>query len=236
MSSYGLLYGLTSYLEESDMAHNLGKADWTDKGRISGLVESYSRRYGESFWTALIRLIGESTRETIADFGCGPGLFLVDASQRFSAKRLYGLDESNEMLEQARLFIQERAAIDSFELTAINFDEVDIPLPHRSVDLAFSGYMLHEVKSPQDLVDQVGKTMRPGGQYIVYDFISGDEETFVKKMAEQGMSAERARLRYPHMCKYSIEDIGRFLERAGFQEVRSVAVNHIRALVVGVMK
>jgi ubiquinone/menaquinone biosynthesis C-methylase UbiE len=218
------------------MAHHLGKADWTNRDRIKNLIESYSIRYGESFWRALIQLIGETPREVIADFGCGPGIFLVDAAQRFSAKKLFGLDESKEMLEQAESLIQERTAVDSFELIDINFDETDIALPQRSVDLAFSGYMLHEVRSPQDLVDQVSTTLRPGGQYVVYDFISGDEEAFVKKMAEQGMPAERARLRYPHMCKHSIDDITAFFVRAGFQEVRSSAVNHIRALVVGVMK
>jgi ubiquinone/menaquinone biosynthesis C-methylase UbiE len=218
------------------MVHHLGKADWTDRDRIKSLIESYSMRYGESFWKELIQLTGEKPRKVIADFGCGPGIFLVDAAQRFSAKRLFGLDESKEMLDMAKSLIQERTAVDSFEMIQINFDETDIKLPRNSVDLAFSGYMLHEVSSPQDLVDQVSKTLRPGGQYVVYDFISGDEETFVKKMAELDIPEELARLRYPHMCKHSIDDLTTFLERAGFQEIRSAAVNHIRALVVGVMK
>jgi ubiquinone/menaquinone biosynthesis C-methylase UbiE len=218
------------------MAHHLGKADWTNRDRIKNLIESYSIRYGESFWRALIQLIGGTPRDVIADFGCGPGIFLIDAAKRFSAKKLFGLDESKEMLEQAKLLILERTTVASFELIDINFDETDIALPQRSVDLAFSGYMLHEVKSPLDLVNQVGRTLRPGGLYVVYDFISGDEEAFVKKMAEQGMPAERARLRYPHMCKHSIDDITAFFERAGLQDVRNAAVNDIRVLVVGVMK
>jgi ubiquinone/menaquinone biosynthesis C-methylase UbiE len=215
------------------MTHNLGKADWAARDRIDHLIDSYSRRYGVAFWNSLVELIGSQSRSVIADFGCGPGLFLVDASNRFSAQRLIGLDESEEMLEQAEAFILERAKTVSYELTTVNFDEAALPLPPHSVDLAFSGYVLHEVKSPQEFVNQVSRTLRPRGQYVVYDFISSDEEIFVKKIAELGMSEENARRRYPHMCKHSMDDIKDFLERSGLKEVRGVAVNDIRALVAG---
>ncbi len=218
------------------MVHHLGKADWSDRDRIRSLIELYSRRYDKLFWTNLIELAGDQTRDTIADFGCGPGLFLVDASLKFAAKRIIGLDESREMLDQAKTFIEERTSIESYELTVANFDEVAVPLPPGSVDLAFCGFMLHEVASPHDLVEQVSKTLRIGGKYIIYDFVSGDEETFVRKMVEQGMPAERARMRYPHMCKHSLDDILGFMEKAGLKDVKGLAVNDIRALVVGLMK
>ncbi|RDE12047.1 MAG: hypothetical protein C4K48_10560 [Candidatus Thorarchaeota archaeon] len=218
------------------MVHNLGKADWTDRDRIQGIIDSYSLRYGESFWAALIGLIGEQRRESIADFGCGPGLFLVDAAHRFSARRLFGLDESKEMLEQAKTFIRARTAIKSYELTVINFDAATIPIRPKSIDLAFCGFMLHEVASPQGFVDQVSGTLRTGGVCAVHDFVSRDEETFVRKMTEQGMAPERARLRFPHMCKHSLDDIRMFMEAAGLQDVQSSAVNDIRGLAVGLMK
>jgi len=218
------------------MAHHLGKADWSDKDRIKVIIDVYSRRYDKTFWTNLIELAGNQRRDVIADFGCGPGLFLVDASQKFAARQLIGLDESKEMLDQAKVFIEKRTTVESYELTVANFDEVGVPLLPGSIDLAFCGFMFHEVASPQDFVKQVSQTLRTGGKYIIYDFISGDEETFVKKMTEQGMSAERARMRYPHMCKHSLDDIRGFVETAGLHEVKAIAVNDIRGLVVGLMK
>ena len=218
------------------MAHPLGKADWTDRDRIKNLIETYSRRYDMIFWTNLAELIGAHRIDTIADFGCGPGLFLVDASHKFAAKRLIGLDESREMLDQAKIFIDERTSVESYELTVTNFDEVEIPIPPGSVDLTFCGFMLHEMASPRDFVKQVSKTMRIGGKYIVYDWISGDVEMFVRKMAEQGMSPERARIRYPHMCKHSLADIIKLMETAGLKDVKGLAVNDIRGLVVGLLK
>jgi ubiquinone/menaquinone biosynthesis C-methylase UbiE len=218
------------------MAHNLGKADWTDKDRIQGLIDSYSRRYDSLFWNTLINLVGVQTRDTIADFGCGPGLFLVDASNKFAAKRLVGLDESREMLDEAKKFIEGHTSVESYELTVTNFDEAAIPLSPGSVDFAFCGFMLHEVTSPQDFVRQVSDTLRTGGEYIVYDYISGHEQTFIRKMVEQGMSVERARMRYPHMCKHSLDDIIDFMVKSGLKDVHGVAVNDIRCLVVGLMK
>ena len=218
------------------MVHNLGKADWTDRDRIQGIIDSYSLRYGESFWVTLIGLIGKQTRDSIADFGCGPGLFLVDAAHKFSARRLYGLDESKEMLEQAKTFIQKRTAIESYELTVINFDVAAIPIHPKSIDLAFCGFMLHEVASPQGFVDQVSRTLRTGGVCAVYDFVSRNEEAFVRRMAEEGMAPERAKLRFPHMCKHSLDDIRMFMEAAGLKDVQSAAVNDIRGLAVGLMK
>ncbi|MFW9910575.1 MAG: class I SAM-dependent methyltransferase [Candidatus Thorarchaeota archaeon] len=218
------------------MDHHLGKADWSDKDRINVIIDVYSRRYDTTFWITLVKLAGDQKRDVIADFGCGPGLFLVDASKKFAARRLIGLDESREMLDQAKIFIEERTTVESYELTVANFDEVGVPLDPGSIDLAFCGFMLHEVASPPDFVRQVCGTLRTGGKYIIYDFISGDEETFVRKMTEQGMSAERARIRYPHMCKHSLDEIRGFVEAAGLSEVKAIAVNDIRGLVVGLMK
>ncbi|MDH4213614.1 MAG: class I SAM-dependent methyltransferase [Candidatus Thorarchaeota archaeon] len=236
MSSYDLSSELISYWDENKMAHPLGKADWTDRDRIKYIVETYSRRYDMLFWKNLVELVGTQKRDVIVDFGCGPGLFLVDASNKFAATRLIGLDESREMLDQAKIFIDERTSAVSYELTVTDFNEVEIPIPHSSVDLAFCGFMLHEMASPQNLVEQASRTLRSGGKYIVYDWISGNEEMFVRKMTEQGMSHEQARLRYPHMCKHSLDDIIGLMEAASLKDVKGIAVNDIRGLVVGLMK
>ncbi|MBN2230379.1 MAG: class I SAM-dependent methyltransferase [Candidatus Thorarchaeota archaeon] len=218
------------------MTHHLGKANWNDEERINGLIRSYSTRYDNLFWKTFIPLVGPEPRKAIADFGCGPGLFLVDAAEKFSAQVLIGLDESQEMLDHAEQFIQERTSVESYELKTINFDVTRIPLQPDSVDLAFSGYMLHEVSDPQDFVKQIGRIVRRGGVYVVYDFVSGNEAVFVQKMIERDMSEEQARKRYPHMCKHSIDDIISLMRDAGLKEVKGRAVNDIRAVVVGHMK
>jgi ubiquinone/menaquinone biosynthesis C-methylase UbiE len=217
------------------MAHH-GKADWTDEERVQRMAKSYSVRYDDEFWKSLNALIGSGTREVVADFGCGPGLLLVDVANRYNARVAIGLDESKEMLAQARIYLKERTNLDSFEVVQVNFDTDEIPVETDVIDFAFSGFMLHEVARPNDFVSQVYRHIRSHGFYVVYDFISGNEEAFVKKMSEHGMSEERSRKRYPHMCKHSANDIVEILQKSGFQDCSIITIDEMRAVVVGLKR
>ncbi len=216
------------------MAHRFAKADWTDPERIQHLIDLYKKRYDSSFWDSFIRLVGENSRESIADFGCGPGLFLVDAAHKFSPKIIYGIDASREMLQVASTFLAERVGSGAFELKHIDFDKESLPLKRNSIDLAFSGFVLHEVADMLSHSAQVFKVIRENGIYAIYDFVSGDEDAFIRLMTASGMSEESARRRYPHMCKNSRSDIETALRRSGFTRVRSTMIDSTRALIVGV--
>ena len=197
------------------------------------MVKSYSRRYDEKFWKAFDALLGQKSREFVADFGCGPGLFLADIAVKFNAVMAIALDESKEMLTQAERFLEERTTLESFEIVEVNFDTDEIPIEFDVIDLGFSGFMLHEVASPTEFVSKVFRHIRPWGIYVVYDFISGNEEAFVKAMIEHGMTEERARKRYPHMCKHSANDIVEILQMSGFEDCGMITIDEMRAVVVG---
>ncbi|MHA1769436.1 MAG: class I SAM-dependent methyltransferase [Candidatus Thorarchaeota archaeon] len=214
------------------MSH-LGKADWSDPERVKSMVQSYHERYDADFWSALEGLVDKSKRDVIADFGCGPGLLLVDLVKRYSAHTAHALDESEEMLRYAETFLAE-ANLNSIFTHAINFDSAEIPLAHDSVSLGFSGFMLHEVASPTNLIESIYSIIELGGVYVVYDFVSGNKDAFVEAMVARGMSATKAEARYPHMCKHSVEDIEHLLQTAGFTGVESVKLNEMRAVVAGI--
>ncbi len=217
------------------MEHH-GKEDWTDEDRVQRLVKSYEVRYDEKFWKALDALVGSGTRAVVADFGCGPGLLLADFANRYNAIVAIGLDESKKMLSQAEIFLKKRTNLDSFELVQVNFDTEEIPVEIDSVDIAFSGFMLHEVARPDEFVSQVFRLIRSFGFLVVYDFISGNEDAFVKAMSEHGMSEEHAKKRYPHMCKHSANDIVEILQTSGFQDCRMIVLDDIRAVVAGLKR
>ncbi|MHA2076870.1 MAG: class I SAM-dependent methyltransferase [Candidatus Thorarchaeota archaeon] len=213
---------------------NHGKADWTDDDRIQRMVKSYAARYDDKFWKALEILIGSGKREiVVADFGCGPGLLLVDIAKKYNAIMAIGLDESKEMLTQAEKFLEELTELDSFELVQVNLDTEEIPVEIDVIDFGFSGFMLHEVASPSDFVSKVYRHTRAQGIFVVYDFISGNEDMFVKTMGQYGMGEEHARKRYPHMCKHSANEIVEILQRSEFQDSKLIEIDEIRAVVVG---
>jgi ubiquinone/menaquinone biosynthesis C-methylase UbiE len=118
----------------------------------------------------------------------------------------------------------------------VNFDTDEIMVIPDSIDFAFSGFMLHEVASPNDFVSSVYRLIKSNGTFVVYDFVSGNEDMFVKIMGEFGMSEEHARKRYPHMCRHSVDEIIEILETSGFSDPRAQQIDEIRAVVVGLKR
>ena len=215
------------------MTHHHGKADWTDDEHVQRMAKSFAVRYDDHFWDAFDSLTNSKSRAVVADFGCGPGLLLAEVANRFKAHTAIALDESEQMLVFAERTLEERTDLKSIDIQQVNFDTEKIPVDSDSIDFAFSGFMLHEVASPSDFVTQVYNRVKPNGIYVVYDFVSGNQEMFVKAMSEHGMSEDQARKRYPHMCKHSANDIVKILETSGFSNCHALTIGEIRAVVVG---
>lgn len=213
---------------------NLGKDDWSSDDRVQRMVKRYPLSYHESFWATLQRLVGSKSKDVVVDFGCGPGLLLVDLAKKFHAKHAYGLDESENMLKQAARFLSEIMSEEQFTLQKINFDESQIDLEPDTIDLAFAGHMFHEITSPRNLTLQVFTKLKQGGQFAVIDYVSGNPEGFIKNMVGAGMEEEAAKARYPHMCKHSVNDLTDFLSKAGFSDIAFEKIDEgSRAVVVG---
>lgn len=217
--------------------HNLAKDDWSSQDRVERMVKRYPISYHEVFWTTLERLVGSQPRDTVADFGCGPGLLLVDLVKKFHAKNVYGLDESENMLKQAASFLSEILPDEQYTLKQINFDDSKIDLDQNILDFGFAGHMFHEVVDPVSLSTQVFKALRPSGKFVVLDYVSGNLEGFVKSMVASGMDEEHVRARYPHMCKNSVDDLIGFLSKAGFSDITFEKIDEeSRAIVVGIKR
>lgn len=215
---------------------NLAKGNWSDPERVKHFAKTYSLRYGESFWDSVFKLVNHTQRSVIADFGSGPGMWLDDAGERFNATILYAFDASAEMLAYTKEILKASEAPREFEIHHIDFDIDSIPLVAKTLDLGFTGYTFHEVANPRNFTKQVFDCLDDNGVFIVFDFVSGDPEGFVRIMSHMGMNEELARKRYPHMCKHSVDDIREILEHTGFISIDSITLDGIRAIVVGVKR
>ncbi len=214
----------------------LGKHDYHDPYWAKFLAKNYSTRYGEDFWTPFNALVGSGQRAVIADFGCGPGLWLIDAGKLLKAEKLHGLDASEPMLQEAKLHLQKELEPDNYELHLVDFDSADIPLENNTLDVSFSGYFLHEVANPRDFMKQAYAKHCEGGISVVFDFISGKPEEFLRQMISFGMEEEHAKKIHPHMCKHSLGEIEDILSSAGFSSISSIVIGEIRAVVVGIKR
>jgi len=215
------------------VVEHLGKANWQDPERVQGMVKSYIERYPRAFWNALLEIIGTDPREVVAEFGSGPGLFLADTVSKLQTKKVYGLDESASMLKQADEFLSCVLSPDNYILTQHDFNKEAMALEPSSVDMVFSGFFLHAVDNSQSIIHQAAQSLKPSGVCVVFDFVSGNEEAFVRVMGAHGMDEEKARKRYPHMCKHSVDDIVEFMTRAGLKPTGSKKIRETAALIVG---
>lgn len=213
---------------------NLAKGNWTDPERVQEFAKTYSRRYGEEFWTALAGLLPEVYHPRLGDFGCGPGIWLADAVIRLHLSKAYGFDASQAMLDYAEEVLATLVAGVPYELHQVDFDKDQIPIATDALDLAFGGYMLHEVADADMFLASLSEHIRKDGACIIFDYVSGDAKEFVRQMVERGMSEHRARQRYPHMCKHSVEDIKGKMRNSGFSSIRFVKIRLTRAIIVGI--
>ncbi len=215
------------------MMTDLRRADWRDKSNISGLVASYNKRYGDAFWRLFEELVSPAIPKRIIEFGCGPGLFLVDCVRRLGAIAVCGIDASDEMLSQARRFLEEFSTTVTVELMVTDLDQQLPDLPHESADLVFMGFLLHELDHPREVLKLAYDSLASEGVCMVFDYVSGDRDAFVRNMTASGMSEAEAQRRYIHMCRYSIDDIDKMLKDTGLTNTRYVRPDEFRVLICG---
>jgi ubiquinone/menaquinone biosynthesis C-methylase UbiE len=123
---------------------------------------------------------------TIADIGCGTGSLTFELA-RF-ARKVIGIDLSNEMLRRARAVARERAIVN------VEFRQGDIfklPLEAHGVDAAFCVMVLHFLPEPQRAIAGLCRVTRPGGSVILVDLVQHKQEWLREQMAHQWLGFER---------------------------------------------
>lgn len=106
----------------------------------------------------------------VADVGAGPGFFTRALAERVGARgTVYALDVAPEMVD--RLRAQELPP----QVVVRHNEESRLPLPDRSVDVVLLAFVLHELESPPALLQEIGRTLRPGGRLVVLEWVPQDE-------------------------------------------------------------
>jgi ubiquinone/menaquinone biosynthesis C-methylase UbiE len=104
------------------------------------------------------------------------------------ARKVIGIDLSNEMLRRARAIARER------EVRNVEFrqgDAVKLPLDSHSVDAAFCVMVLHFLADPQRAIKGICRVIRPGGSVILVDLVQHKQEWMREQMAHQWLGFDR---------------------------------------------
>jgi SAM-dependent methyltransferase len=107
----------------------------------------------------VVGLAGLTGAETVADIGCGNGIYLAELARRRHRGRVLGVDLSAGMLQAART-----AAGPAGLLAG---DAAALPLADRAADVTLAPHMLYHVPDRPAAVRELRRVTRPRGQVLV---------------------------------------------------------------------
>lgn len=142
--------------------------------------------------------------DTVLEVGPGEGKFLAELSPRFN--NVYGLDNSQHMLDKAQLFTDQQD-IDNVEL--IHGDTQHETLASMNADCIVVNMVLHHVPSPAAIFFDLAKALRKGGQLFVTDLCNHDQAWVQESCGDLWLGFEP-------------EDLASWAADAGFQPGESI--------------
>lgn len=109
----------------------------------------------------VVDLAAPAPSDTIADVGCGNGMYLAELAMRGLPCRVLGVDLSLGMLAAAR----QRLAAARVALAC--GDASALPLRDGAADLTLAAHMLYHVPEPADALRELRRVTRPGGRVVI---------------------------------------------------------------------
>lgn len=150
--------------------------------------------------------LGAHSRLRVLDAGCGDGLLSLAMAKRHPAWAVVGLDLRDDLLEGARRRAAARG-LPNARFVAANLEQ---PLPERGRDAVTAVECLSEIPDDRQALRMMREALRPGGLLVVQvperdwqPVLPGSPGTW-REQVRQG---------------YTAEQLGSYLEEAGFTEV-----------------
>lgn len=137
-----------------------------DPAHFAKLDAPERRRLLEPLQT--LNKLGYQPENTLADLGCGTGLFALQAAAVSQGKApVYAIDIAQPMLDE----IQKRAMATHFSnVQTVLADEYNFKLPDESADFLIVCTVLHEVDNKVRWLKEAARICRKGGSISIIEF------------------------------------------------------------------
>ncbi|MEA1994497.1 MAG: class I SAM-dependent methyltransferase [Euryarchaeota archaeon] len=129
-----------------------------------------TERWLEKYASHFIKKIGIQEKDTVLDFGCGPGYYTIPAAKRAGKGTVYALDKNKERLNTVR----ERAESENLSNIKIIHTSggTEIPLDDALVDVVLLYDVLHShhfsSSERRKLLEEVERAAKPHALISVY--------------------------------------------------------------------
>lgn len=155
----------------------------TTAGRWADMrQELFGRRFDLEAMLALL-----DPEWTVADLGCGAGDLAAALAPHVG--RVLAIDESPEMLAAAG---ERLSSLDNVDVRQGRLEE--LPIGDAEVDAAAVMLVLHHVASPETVLREAARCLRPGGKLLVVDMLPHEREIFRSEMGHVWLGFERQRM------------------------------------------
>lgn len=203
------------------MATHQSISGMSDTELVERIVSIHEERHDDAFRSFFDTHVSPSlpARPSIADLGCGPGLFLRDLSRRFPGAALYGYDLTPAMITYAQeevAYAGPKPTLAVHDLTA-----QPVPLADGSLHLINMTAILHLLDEPLPILAEVRRLLAPEGIFFLNDWVRAPLTEYLDSRVEGEGEERQISLRrwfrlFPVHNKYTTEDWQWLLAEAGF--------------------
>lgn len=120
---------------------------------------------------AVLAALGDEAFPHLLDLGTGTGRMIALLGQR--ATHVSAIDRSPDMLRLARAKLPEEG---SDKVNLLLGDFCALPLEDASADLVTAHQILHYSATPQQVIAEAARVLKPGGRLLIVDFAPHDRE------------------------------------------------------------
>lgn len=169
---------ITPTAKELNKAFDADVAQWTARFEHEGRA-IYDKRY------EILDAMHLKPGMNVADIGAGSGVFARLMAQRVAPGTVYAVDISRSMIDHiAKTAEQEKIP----NLKAELGDPHSPRLEPNALDLVCIIDSYHHFEFPQDMLREIGRSLRPGGTVVLIDMkrIEGVSKDYVLKMVRAG--------------------------------------------------
>lgn len=103
----------------------------------------------------------------ILDAGCGSGDTIIELAKKFPSCDLYGIDLSDPLFIIANDKKQKEKLADRVKF--LKADVQNIQFPHNYFDLVININMLHLIKEPLNMLNEINKVLKSDGLFFITD-------------------------------------------------------------------